>query len=327
MDWKARDEELRSLCARYRRADHYDVVVPGSGGKDSVYAAHLLRDEYGLHPITVTWAPHLYTEVGRRNFDTWLANGFTNVLVTPNPKVHARLTRLAFQNLLHPFQPFVLGQRTLATRFAAQHGIGLVVYGEDDADYEGETGWQENREIHDCPTELHVSGVPWGQLVRDHDLPRHDLTPYLSIRPDEAARVTTIALGSYIHWRPQEAYYFAAERGFEANDQRTEGTFTKYASIDDKLDPLHYYTLLVKTGLGRASHDASHEIRNGNLTREEGVSLVHKYDTELPTRYLRECLDYMGLSVEEFHDTCDRFRPRDLWTRDGSGWHLAVQVT
>ena len=44
----------------------------------------------------------------------------------------------------------------------------------------------------------------------------------------------------------------------------------KYNSIDDKMDPLHYHTLFIKFGIGRATYDAAQEIRNGKITREEG---------------------------------------------------------
>ena len=68
IDWEARDKELRELCDKYRRNDgRYDVIVPSSGGKDSTMAACLLKYKYGMHPLTVTWAPHIYTEVGFRN--------------------------------------------------------------------------------------------------------------------------------------------------------------------------------------------------------------------------------------------------------------------
>ena len=68
IDWEARDKQLRELCDKYRRDDGgYDVIVPSSGGKDSTMAACLLKYKYGMHPLTVTWAPHIYTEVGFRN--------------------------------------------------------------------------------------------------------------------------------------------------------------------------------------------------------------------------------------------------------------------
>ena len=89
-------------------------------------------------------------------------------------------------------------------------------------------------------------------------------------------------------WDPQECYYYSQENtGFKANIERTEGTYSKYASIDDKIDNFHYFTTLIKFGLGRASYDAAQEIRNDKITREEGVSLVNKFDLEFPKNTLK----------------------------------------
>lgn len=131
VDWEERERGLRDLCDRYRRKDgRYDVLIPGSGGKDSFFASHILKHEYDMNPLTVTWAPHMYTDVGWRNMVHWLKAGFDNILVTPNPKVHAILTRLAFVNLVNPFQPFIIGQKNVAPKVAAQHDLELVMYGE-----------------------------------------------------------------------------------------------------------------------------------------------------------------------------------------------------
>ena len=53
----------------------YDCVIPGSGGKDSAFTAHILKYKYGLNPLTVTWAPHLYTDIGWKNFENWIHVG------------------------------------------------------------------------------------------------------------------------------------------------------------------------------------------------------------------------------------------------------------
>src|SRR6185369_7563293 len=284
-DWEFQERVLKVVLETARRqAGRYDVLVPGSGGKDSVYASHLLKYKYGMNVLTCTWAPHEYTAVGWRNFQRWLNSGFDNVLVTPNPKVHRLLTKLAFLNLCHPFQPFVLGQRMLARKLASLYNIGMIFFGEDDEEYEGEKGWQEmpesNRffEPHDEPRgqdttgkPVHIAGVSVHKLMSEHGLTRADLEIYMPAAP--APWVNVHALGKYVKWQPQEAYYFAVEKtGFEANEARTEGTYSKYNSIDDRLDPLHYYTTFVKFGIGRASYDAAQEIRNGHLTREEGVA-------------------------------------------------------
>src|SRR3989339_1407521 len=105
VDWKRREKELKELLDKHRSKDcSYDVLVPGSGGKDSTFAAHILKYKYGMHPLTVTWAPHIYTEVGWRNLQHWIHSGFDNYLFHPNGQVHRQLTQLAFLNLLHPFQ-------------------------------------------------------------------------------------------------------------------------------------------------------------------------------------------------------------------------------
>src|SRR6266568_4930171 len=136
VDWDERERELRELCDRHRRADgRYDVIVPGSGGKDSMLASHVLKHKYGMHPLTVTWAPHIYTDIGWRNFQTWLQAGFDNVKFTPNGKVHRLLTKLAVENLLHPFQPFIIGQKMIGPKVAIQYDVPLVFYGENEAEY------------------------------------------------------------------------------------------------------------------------------------------------------------------------------------------------
>src|SRR5229473_1860034 len=113
----------------------YDCLVPGSGGKDSFYAAHQLRHEFGMHPLTITWAPHIYTDWGWRNFQSWIHAGFDNYLFTPNGRVHRLLTRIALENLFHPFQPYIMGQKSLAPKMAILHKIPLVFYGENEAEY------------------------------------------------------------------------------------------------------------------------------------------------------------------------------------------------
>jgi hypothetical protein len=100
IDWAVREKSLHELLDRHRSSDgSYDCVVPGSGGKDSFYASHILRTKYGMHPLTVTWAPHVYTEWGWRNFQRWIHAGHDNYLMTPNGRVHRLLTRLAVDNL------------------------------------------------------------------------------------------------------------------------------------------------------------------------------------------------------------------------------------
>ena len=136
IDWQDREKQLVELCDRFRRTDgRYDVVVPGSGGKDSVMAAHVLKYEYNMNPILVTWPPAIYTDIGRLNFQRWLEMGFANYTYHQNRRVHRVLTQQAFLNLCHPFQPFILGQKNLAPKMSHLLDIPLVIFGENEAEY------------------------------------------------------------------------------------------------------------------------------------------------------------------------------------------------
>lgn len=338
VDWEEREHSLRALCDKFRSNNgSYDCLVPGSGGKDSVYASHVLKTKYGMHPLTVTWAPHLYTDVGWRNFQNWVhRGGFDNFLFTPNGEVHRKLTQLAFRNLLHPFQPFIFGQKNFAPKMAARMGIPLVFYGENEAEYGNPRGQNDSaqRDVsyfaeREGTNRLFFGGVPMDELGAHGILPGQ-MAPYLPANVDDLmqADVRVHYLGYYLRWTPQENYYYAAEHiGFEANVERTDGTYSKYNSIDDKTDPFHYWTTLVKFGIGRATYDASQEIRNRHITREEGVALVHRYDTEFPRTYFPEFLRYLDMDEQQFFAIADTFRSAHLWKQTVEGWALRHRVS
>jgi hypothetical protein len=102
------------------------------------------------------------------------------------------------------------------------------------------------------------------------------------------SNVNPIWLGYFVDFHPQGNYYFAKDKiKFEPNNQRTEGTYSRYNSLDDKLDGFHYWTGYVKFGVGRAMHEACQEVRNGDVTRDEAIALIRKYDGEFPQRYFK----------------------------------------
>jgi len=353
IDWAERDKTLRELCDKYRRNDgHYDCLVPGSGGKDSFMQAHLLKYEYGMHPLTCTWAPHIYTDWGWKNHQAWIHAGFDNILFTPNGKVHRLLTRLAVDNLFHPFQPFVLGQQNLAPKIADLYNINLVFYGDHHAEYgDPQVDWNTAQRSWDfisssSEDDIYLGGASLSNL-RELGLEKIDWEPYLPINPERLVdkKIEVHYLGYYKKWHPQSAYYYAVENGnFEASPERTAGTYSKYNSIDDKIDDFHYHTTYIKFGIGRATYDASQEIRSGDLMLEEGIALIEKYDGEFPERWAKQIFDYLSLPYADFPEAsklfespafskkyydllADNFRSPHLWLWDSNNrWQLRHRV-
>jgi len=338
IDWSNREDQLEEVLNKFRRKDGgYDVIVPGSGGKDSAYTSHILKYKYGMNPLTVTWAPHKYTSIGWQNFENWIhKGGLDNILFTPNGILHRYLTREAFLNLLHPFQPFIVGQRIIGPMMAAKFGVKLVMYGENQAEYGNnpEENYKPTMDSKffsvDDPKDMIIGGKSVREIIDKENFEMNDFTPYIPPTVDylENKGVEVHYLGFYHKWDPQECYYYASENtGFKANTERTEGTYSKYSSIDDCIDMFHYYTTLIKFGIGRATYDAAQEIRNGKITREEGVLLVDKFDQEFPKKYFSEFLNYISLSENEFHDIVDKFRSPHLWIKDQNEWKLRHRVS
>jgi len=224
-----------------------------------------------------------------------------------------------------------VGQRIIGPLIAQKFGIPLVMYGENQAEYGNnvadnfvptmDKGFFSKKSIDD----IRLGGLSIQEILATTDFVIDDFSPYLA--PDaadlERAGIEVHYLGYYLKWDPQECFYYAADNtGFSPNSERTQGSYSKYSSIDDKIDPFHYYTTLAKFGLGRASYDASQEIRNGKITRDEGVALVEKFDQEFPSRFFPEFLDYISHTEESFHRTVDSFRSPHLWEFNDESWTL-----
>ena len=337
IDWEERDQMLKVLCDRHRRNNgDYDVIVPGSGGKDSAYTAHILKYKYGMNPLTVTWAPHMYTDIGWENFTNWMhVGGLDNLLYTPNGKLHRLLTKLAFKNLLHPFQPFIVGQRLIGPSIAKKYGVDLVMYGENQAEYGNKIEENKSPKMDDTffssdkIDEIRLGGERIIDIIDEYGFKKADFKPYIPLTSNEIneSNIEVHYLGYYLKWDPQECYYYAVDNtGFKANTERTQGSYSKYSSIDDKIDPFHYFTTYIKFGIGRATYDAAQEIRNDKITREEGIQLVKKYDSEFPDKYFKEFLNYIDLSEEEFWEIVNQNRSPHLWQESKGNWELKKTI-
>jgi N-acetyl sugar amidotransferase len=343
IDWDERESMLIELLDMHRSKDgSYDCIVPGSGGKDSVYVSHQLKYKYGMHPLTVTWAPFEYTDIGWKNYIQWKDSGFDNLLCFPNGILHRKLSRLAFELLGDAWEPFAYGQKAYAFHMAQKFKVPLIFYGESgEVEYGGSTKYKDKPfETPDDWTEFYYKGSGIQELI-SHGLDAGVLSkdeiennPMQLYHPPLQEELKEIGaemhwFSFYKKWVPQENYYYSVENTeFEANPEHSEGTYSKYASLDDKQDGFHFYLAHVKFGIGRATSDAAHEVRDGHLTREEAMALVKRYDGAFPKKYFDWFLDYLNISKDEFWDIINMYRELSphIWKRVGGEWKLRHTV-
>lgn len=326
IDWSERERELKDLCDSHRKSNgDYDVIVPCSGGKDSGFVAHQLKYKYGMTPLTVTWSPLKATAIGRQNLDAFTDSGFDNILGSPNGITTRKLTALSLKYVGDPFQPFIYGQTNFPLQMAVRYNVPLIMYGENgEVEYGGDmkNAHRPDREIADHDKH-YFSGLP-PEFWTEHGISAADLKPFMAPEYERIVENRTAIhfMGYYKKWTPQNNFYYCAENtGFSPHTERSEGTYSKYASLDDCFDGYHYYLGYIKFGIGRATSDAAHEIRDGHITRDEGIALVRRFDGEFPKKYFPEFLEYCSLREEEFNDIVDEWRSPHLWER-GDMWRL-----
>lgn len=343
IDWKVREAQLAALLDKYRSKNgEYDCVVPGSGGKDSSFVAHYLKHKYGMHPLTVTWAPFIYTDIGWENYIRFKDSGFENLLCFPNGSMHRKLARIAFELLGDAWEPFAYGQKSYAFQIAVKFNIPLIFYGESGEIEYGGSSKNKDKPYEDVEDwkDLYYKGaglddlLKWGMkggLFSEIEIKQSSFQFYKPPALEEIRKVGVQMhwFSYYKKWVPQENYYYATEHtGFKANPGRSEGTYSKYASLDDKTDGFHYYLAYIKFGIARATSDAAHEIRDGHLTREEGVALVRRYDGEFPLKYFKDFLEYLNITEKEFWEVIDYYRSLSphVWQKKNDTWEITKIV-
>lgn len=337
IDYNFREKQLLKLLEKHRgKYGEFDCIVPGSGGKDSCFASHILKHKYGMNPLTVTWSPILYTDYGFENFKNWInSDNLTNISSKRDEYTMKYLTKLAILNLMHPFQTFMLGQKIFASKMAIKYKIPLVFFGENEAEH-GNPIADNKKSIRDKSyftyknfDKIYLGGVKIKTLINDHKLKLENLKIFLPPEENELTNSNTEVhyLGYYLKWIPQETFYYAVKNcNFRPRPFRTQGTYSKYNSIDDKIDDLHYYTTYIKFGIGRATYDVSQELRNNHLSIDEGKKLIKKYDGEFPDRYFNEIMKYLEINNLTFFKTLDKFRSPHIWKKIKKKWYLRHTV-
>ena len=342
IDWKKRKEILQELCNKYRSKDgSHDVIVPTSGGKDSCYVAYKMKYEFKMNPLCVSWAPAIYTDVGWSNMKKFF-NHFDTLIYAPNRKNHSKLTRIAFEHYGDPLQPWHYGQQSYPIQIANKYNIKFIMYGENqDVEYGGgknktyrveetlkERYENQNFRVEEGVDNLIKIGVKnklfTKSMIKSKMFDEYRL-PKIS---DVSKKNTKLYFFSFFEkWIPQHNYYHAQRHfGFKTGEARSQGTFTSYTSLDDKIDELYYYMQFIKFGFGRTVSEASVDIRDGFISRSEGVNLVKLYDGEFPSIDFKEVLEYMNLTKEKFIGIVDKFRSKKIWKKTKNKWSLKFKI-
>lgn len=326
IDWKAREAAFRDVVSNARRrAKGYDCLVPVSGGKDSTWQVVCCL-EHGLTPLAVTWRTPARTELGERNLANLKELGVDHIDFQVNPRVERKFMLKALERHGSTAIPMHLALFSIPLQLAVRYEIPLVVWGENSAFEYG--GTEEERTGFRLDGRwLKKYGVTHGTTAADWvepDLTTKELLPYVAPSEAElkAKGVLAVFLGYYFPWDPETSLAVARSNGFQARAEGPKTGYYNYADIDDDFISIHHFLKWYKFGFTRLYDNLSLEIRNGRLTREQAIALIHRRGDETPHEDIERFCGFVGIEKPEFFKIAERFRNPEVWTRRNGSWRI-----
>jgi N-acetyl sugar amidotransferase len=337
-NWDEREKELKDIVAwaKQNAQGKYDCVLGVSGGKDSLRLALFAR-EIGLNPLLVcaTYVPQQMTDLGAHNLSNIVEQGFDLETINVAPETCKQVTRHAFREFCSWTKATEYFLISSMPRLALTHGIPLACGGENPLVTVGSGCGSDNGDARSIASLNTLSGG--------------DISPYLNAGFDEGDlffyKMPTIEqmdqkglkfiyLGYYIRdWDAYGNHALAVKHGMHVRtgdeaDPSMTGCTHNFVSLDEDFIFVNQYMKYLKFGFGFTAQQASHDIRAGIISREQGVELVKRYDGVCADKYIEAFCNYIEISREEFDDICERFRNKDIWTKDSTGrWTLKNPIS
>ena len=308
-DWELRKKELGEIFEKFKNKDssNYDCIIPVSGGKDSTYQTYVVKEEFGLNPLCVSYHLPEFTDLGRKNLENLKKIGVDCLEFTPNPEICKKMQKTSLIEFGDAQWPEHFGIFTVPVQVAVRYKIPLIVWGENPrAEYGGpqkdmEAQYLDRKWCEDF--ELRVGGQSndfvGPEIMLKHGIEQKFLNPYIYPSDEEirSVGVRGIFLGHFIRWNVKKQLKKVQELGFTLHDGPSEGTFTNYENLDNKIQGIHDYFKWLKFGYGRATDNASIEIRLNSMNRDEGKKLVREHEGKLPEKFLNEFLKDWNMNI------------------------------
>jgi len=340
IDWKERETWLRDLLDQYKDLAKknnacYDCIIPVSGGKDSTYQVYLIKEVYKLNPLLVTFNHTFNTKIGLRNLNNLLNKSNCDLIrFTANRNSIKKITKFMLKEVGDITWHYHAGIMTFPMQIAVKYKIPLIIWGEEGfSELTGMFNQDDMIEFTKMKRQEHdMRGFEPEDLIglKDSDLTRSDLAPYFYPTDEEIEELDMrgIYLSNYINWDAKKQTELMIEKyGFETLSYERDRTFNKYDKIEDAANGTHDYLKYLKFGYGRATDDASTEIRHARMTREEGIAKVMKHDKLRPGD-LDFFLNFINITEDEFYRSIENLKDEKIWKKDSNGsWFTTDNIS
>lgn len=333
MDWDSRWKEFEEICDKYRgmNGNGYDCAIAVSGGKDSHWQVHLMKNVMHMNPILFSVEDNFpMTDAGRHNIKNLSEEFSCNIIsIKPDRNVQKKLTRYMFENYGKPTWYIDRLIYTYPMHMALKFHTPLLVYGEN-VSYE--YGGNASEDTYSAKGQLLngvASDISDAELIECAGVLANDLSLTKAPVEKDINALDPIYISYFTQWNSLANYEFAKKHGF--HDLTHEWKRTHHIEDFDQVDSrgyiVHSWMKYPKFGHQFATDYASRFIRYGVLRREEAVELVRARDHALDPLSVRDFCEFCGYTETEFWRIVDRFYNQDLFKKDVYGnWELKHPV-
>lgn len=332
VDWEKRWKELENIAEDIKQRNYpfYDCIVPVSGGKDGWYQAYTMAKRLNLKVLCVTVAPHLPTTEGIHNLNTMIKSlNVDHIKINLKQSLIRKLRRRCFLELGEPNWAEHCCMFAGVTQAALLYDVPLIVWGED---ISFEFGGIQSKESKPSAIDINkgdliksrsvVDFMHTGESIRDlffYQYPEYEKLAKSNIK--------SIYLGHFHKWDGRHHYNFVKELGFkERQEGPLSGNYIAYDNIDEKLCEINIWLKYIKFGFWRPTDQTCYDIWNNRLTRDEAVDIVNRLQDEFPKEGFEDFLRFHHISEEEFWETVEKFRNKDIWEKENNTWVLKEKL-
>lgn len=325
IDWSLRWNEFEAICDKYRgmNGDGYDCAIAVSGGKDSHYQVHLMKEVMHMNPILFSVEDNFpMTEAGKHNLKNISEEFGCNIIsIKPDIRTQKKLMRYMFEKYGKPTWFIDRLIYTYPLYMALKFQTPLLVYGEN-VSYE--YGGADAKESYSAK-ELLKNGVATGydekELIENAGITEQDLFLTRAPKKEEFDKLDPIYISYFVPWNSFENYEYARKHGFHdlSHEWNRKHHVEDFDQIDSRAYLVHSWLKYPKFGHASATDYTARMIRYGMITREEAVELVRAHDHNLDPLCVRDFCDFCGYSETEFWSIIDSLYNTELFKKDIHG--------
>jgi N-acetyl sugar amidotransferase len=335
LDWKYRFEKLKKITNEYKslNAKNYDCIVPISGGAESYWTVHVVKNLLGMNPLLVSYNKYYNTELGIKNLSNLRIQFDCDfLLMNIDPRKIKKITKTTLRMIGSIYWHCIAGQTVFPVQTARDLKIPLII-------------WGSHQGIEQVGMFSHEHEVEMSRRYRkDHDLMGYEAEDLMTaentldeddiwqfIYPDnldiDKIGIRGIYLNNYIPWDPKKQDEEMIKR-YKFKSSSHKKTFDTYDHVDCfNYMNIHDQLKLYKHGYSKVTDHASREIRHQRLNRDDAEVLV-KYYEKNKINYTNYFNEWLNIKKDSLNTLLDLQRNKTFWklndwdkkTWDFFGW-------